>query len=75
MVGILRIGHALARGGDADVTSIDVDASANQLLVRVEGGNPAHAVADAEEQAPVLARALGSKVRFSFATAGRSTTP
>ena len=75
MVGLLRIGHALARGGDADVTSIEVDASANQLLVRVEGGNPAHAVADAEEQAPILARALGSKVRFAHETAGRSATP
>jgi len=75
MVGLLRIGHALARGGDADVTSIEVDASANPLLVRVEGGNPAHAVADAEEQAPILARALGSKVRFAHETAGRSATP
>ncbi len=71
LVGILRIAHALARGGDDDVTSIEVEASAKQLLVRANGDHPARAVADAEEQATLLARVLGSKVRFADVAAER----
>jgi exopolyphosphatase/guanosine-5'-triphosphate,3'-diphosphate pyrophosphatase len=73
LAGIVRIAHALARGGADDVTSIDVDVSPKALLVRVSGAHPAHAIADAEEQATVLARALGTKVRFADATAHRSS--
>ena len=70
LVGILRVAHALARGGSEDVTSIRVDAAADELVVRIEGGNPVHAVADANEQATLLARTLGSPVRFAYVEAG-----
>ena len=70
LAGILRVAHALARGGADDVTSIRVDAANDELVVRIEGGNPVHAVADANEQATLLARTLGSPVRFAFVEAG-----
>jgi exopolyphosphatase/guanosine-5'-triphosphate,3'-diphosphate pyrophosphatase len=70
LVGILRVAHALARGGAEDVTSIRVDASADELVVRIEGGNPVHAVADANEQATLLARTFGWPVRFAYVEAG-----
>jgi exopolyphosphatase/guanosine-5'-triphosphate,3'-diphosphate pyrophosphatase len=67
LVGLLRIAHALARGGEDDVTSIRVDTAPKELRVEVSGENAAHAVTDAREQAPLLARLLGSKVRFTEA--------
>jgi exopolyphosphatase/guanosine-5'-triphosphate,3'-diphosphate pyrophosphatase len=70
LVGILRVAHALARGGSEDVTSIRVDAAADELVIQIEGGNPVHAVADANEQAALLARTLGAPVRFAYAEAG-----
>jgi exopolyphosphatase/guanosine-5'-triphosphate,3'-diphosphate pyrophosphatase len=73
LVGLLRVAHALARGGADDVTSIRVDASGKELLVQIEGGNPVHAVTDANEQAALLARTLGSPVRFAFAEAGAAS--
>jgi len=42
-------------------------------VVRIEGGNPVHAVADANEQAALLARTLGSPVRLAYAEAGRTS--
>jgi exopolyphosphatase / guanosine-5'-triphosphate,3'-diphosphate pyrophosphatase len=74
-VGILRIAHALARGGDDDVTAIDIDGSGEELVVRVEGTNPDRAVADAEEQAPILARALGATIGFVVESARRPAAP
>jgi exopolyphosphatase/guanosine-5'-triphosphate,3'-diphosphate pyrophosphatase len=73
LVGLLRVAHALARGGADDVTSIRVDASGRELLVHIEGGNPVHAVTDANEHAALLARTLGSPVRFAFAEAGAAS--
>jgi len=76
LVGILRIAHALARGGDDDITSIQVESSAKQLLVRVGGDHPTRAIVDAEEQATLLSRVLGSKVRFAdLADRTSSTRP
>jgi exopolyphosphatase/guanosine-5'-triphosphate,3'-diphosphate pyrophosphatase len=73
LVGLLRVAHALARGGSDDVTSIQVDSSGADLVVRVEGGNPVHAVTDANEQASLLARSLGSEIRFAYAEAGAAS--
>src|SRR4029078_12861355 len=73
LVGLLRVAHALARGGADDVTSIRVDASRKELLVQIEGGTPVHAVTDASEQASSLAWTLGSPVRFAFAEAGAAS--
>jgi len=73
MVGLLRVAHALARGGSDDVTSIRVDASGDEVVVRIEGGNPVHAVADANEQAALLARTLGSPIRLAYAEAGKAS--
>jgi exopolyphosphatase/guanosine-5'-triphosphate,3'-diphosphate pyrophosphatase len=73
LVGILRIAHALARGGEDDVTSIEVEATQKHLLVRVNGDHPVRALADAEEQASLLARVLGSKVRFADAASERAS--
>jgi hypothetical protein len=63
----------LARGGSDDVTSIRVETSGADLVVRVEGGNPVHAVTDANEQASLLARTLGSPIRFAYAEAGTAS--
>lgn len=66
LVGILRVAHALARGGADDVTAIDVQRVGDELQVQVEGENPARAIADAAEQTPLLARALGCTVTFAL---------
>ena len=71
LVGLLRVAHALARGGSDDVTSIRVDTTSDELVIRIEGGNPVHAVADANEQATLLARTLGSPIRLAYAEAGK----
>jgi exopolyphosphatase/guanosine-5'-triphosphate,3'-diphosphate pyrophosphatase len=71
LVGLLRIAHALARGGDDDVTTIDVSGGSKELRIEVTGPNPSHAVDDAREQAPALARLLGTKIRFTEAMAER----
>jgi exopolyphosphatase/guanosine-5'-triphosphate,3'-diphosphate pyrophosphatase len=68
MVGLFRVAHALARGGAADVTDIDVDIDPTGLLLRVRGQRPAGAIADAEEQSALLARAFGAAVRIVDAT-------
>jgi len=71
LVGLLRVAHALARGGADDVTSIRVDTRGEELVVRIEGGNPVHAVADANEHAALLARTLGSPIHLAYAEAGK----
>ncbi|HJX07388.1 MAG TPA: Ppx/GppA phosphatase family protein [Actinomycetota bacterium] len=73
LAGLLRVAHALARGGSEDVTSIRVDTSGDALVVRIEGGNPVHAVTDANEHAALLARALGSPIRFAYAEAPKAS--
>jgi len=73
LVGLLRVAHALARGGADDVTSIRVEASGDELVIHIEGGNPVHAVTDANEHAALLSRTLGSSVRFAYAEAGAAS--
>jgi exopolyphosphatase / guanosine-5'-triphosphate,3'-diphosphate pyrophosphatase len=68
MVGIVRIAHALARGGEADVVAIDVEVSGSRVVVSVSGDHPTRAIADAQEQAALLGRALGSTVRIAAAS-------
>ena len=58
LTGILRVAHALGRGGADDVTAIDIARRDDLLEITVEGMNPVRAIDDAAEQAPLLERAL-----------------
>jgi exopolyphosphatase/guanosine-5'-triphosphate,3'-diphosphate pyrophosphatase len=70
LVGILRIAHGLGRGGSEDVTAIATEIGRRELVIRVEGANPASAVADAEERADVLGKALRCRVLFDIVPVG-----
>jgi exopolyphosphatase/guanosine-5'-triphosphate,3'-diphosphate pyrophosphatase len=65
LVGILRVGHALGRGGAQDVTAMDIARRNDELEITVEGENPGGAIDDAAEQAPLLERALGCSISFA----------
>ncbi len=71
LIGLLRIAHGLARGSAEDVRGLDVEVAADGLLIHVRGERPAGAVADAEEHANVLGRALGCDVRFDVIEGAR----
>lgn len=64
LTGLLRIAHGLGRGSIEDVADLRAVAAPGELLIEVRGERPAGAVADAEEHANVLGRALGCRVRF-----------
>ena len=70
LVGILRVAHALGRGGADDVRGIDIARREDALEISVDGENPARAIADAAEQAPQLARALGCSIAFHIRPLG-----
>jgi exopolyphosphatase/guanosine-5'-triphosphate,3'-diphosphate pyrophosphatase len=65
LVGILRVAHALGRGGADDVTAIDIARHDDELEITVEGENPGGAIDDAAEQAPLLERSLGCSISFA----------
>ena len=64
-MGILRVAHALGRGGADDVTAIDIARRGDELEITVEGENPGGAIDDAAEQAPLLERSLGCSISFA----------
>jgi exopolyphosphatase/guanosine-5'-triphosphate,3'-diphosphate pyrophosphatase len=71
LTGILRVAHGLGRGGAADVEELEVEAHRKELVIAVAGAsNPEGAVAEAEERADVLAKALGIRVRFEIVPLG-----
>jgi len=65
LAGILRVAHALARGGADDVTAIDIARGDDALEIAVEGKNPGRAIDDAAEQSPLLERSLGCSIAFA----------
>ena len=69
-MGILRVAHALGRGGAQDVTVIDIARRGDALEITVEGENPGGAIDDAAEQAPLLERALGCSISFAVRRLG-----
>jgi len=75
LAGILRVAHALGRGGADDVTGIEVRREGDELRIMVDGENPAGAVADADEHAPLLARALGCTISFDLPATGDLAVP
>jgi exopolyphosphatase/guanosine-5'-triphosphate,3'-diphosphate pyrophosphatase len=71
LTGILRIAHGLGRGGEADVEELSMEVRRKELVITVAGAsNPEGAVAEAEERADVLAKALGTRVRFEIVPLG-----
>ena len=70
MVGILRVAHALGRGGVDDVTGIDIAHHEDTLEITVEGKNPGSTIDDASEQAPLLERSLGCSIAFAVRDLG-----
>ena len=70
MVGILRVAHALGRGGVDDVTGIDIAHHGDTLEITVEGKSPGSTIDDAAEQAPLLERSLGCSIAFAVRDLG-----
>ncbi len=65
LAGVLRVAHALGRGGEEDVREVRARASRGGVRVRLAGtSNPEGAAAEAQTQAELLARALGVELRF-----------
>lgn len=65
LAGVLRVAHALGRGGEEDVLQVRVRVSGNQVRVRLAGtSNPEGAAGEAQTQSELLARALGAELRF-----------
>jgi len=65
LTGILRIAHGLGRAEGSDVVQIRTERTGGELRILVSGsGNPQGAVAEAEERAGVLERALDRRIRF-----------
>lgn len=76
LTGILRIAHGLGRGGESDVEESDIEVRSKELVLTVSGAsNPEGAVAEAEERADVLAKALGTRVRFEVVPLGTLARP
>lgn len=65
LAGILRVAHALGRGGEDDVRQVRVRIAAGGVRVRLTGtSNPEGAAAEAQIQSELLAAALGTDLRF-----------
>ncbi|HEU4355657.1 MAG TPA: Ppx/GppA phosphatase family protein [Actinomycetota bacterium] len=73
LAGILRVAHALGRGGEDDVRRLRVRISPNEVRVRLTGtSNPEGAAAEAQIQSELLAAALGVDLRFEGRTFERA---
>jgi exopolyphosphatase/guanosine-5'-triphosphate,3'-diphosphate pyrophosphatase len=67
LAGILRVAHALGRGGEEDVRRVRVRVGSDRVRVRIAGtANPEGAATEAGTQAELLARALGLEVRVDI---------
>ena len=75
LTGILRIAHGLGRADESDVVRIRAEHREGELLILVSGSaNPRGAVAEAEERAGVLERALDRTIRFEIVPEGTLVT-
>src|SRR5262245_37131587 len=75
LTGILRIAHGLGRADESDVVRIRARSHDGELRILVAGSaNPQGAVAEAEERAGVLERALGRRIRFEIVPEGTLLT-
>src|SRR5207247_1213022 len=75
LTGILRIAHGLGRADGSDVDRIRVEIDEGKVLILVSGSaNPHGAVAEAEERAGVLERAIDRRIRFEIVPEGRPVT-
>jgi exopolyphosphatase / guanosine-5'-triphosphate,3'-diphosphate pyrophosphatase len=75
LTGILRIAHGLGRADESDVVQIRAERRHGELLIVVSGSaNPQGAVAEAEERAGVLERALDRTIRFEIVPEGTLVT-
>jgi exopolyphosphatase / guanosine-5'-triphosphate,3'-diphosphate pyrophosphatase len=75
LTGILRIAHGLGRADESDVVEIRAQDGKGGLRILVSGSaNPQGAVAEAEERAGVLERALDRKIRFEIVPEGTLLT-
>ncbi len=63
LTGIFRVAHALGRGGEAEALQVEVRVSGRAVRIGVAGtGDPGAAVAEASQEAELLARALEADV-------------
>jgi len=75
LTGILRIAHGLGRADESDVIEIGAKTRRGELRILVSGSaNPEGAVAEAEERAGVLERAIGRRIRFEIVPEGTLVT-
>jgi exopolyphosphatase/guanosine-5'-triphosphate,3'-diphosphate pyrophosphatase len=75
LTGILRIAHGLGRADESDVVEIGAHVRRGELRILVSGSaNPQGAVAEAEERAGVLERALDRRIRFEIVPEGTLVT-
>jgi exopolyphosphatase/guanosine-5'-triphosphate,3'-diphosphate pyrophosphatase len=75
LTGILRIAHGLGRADESDVAQIRARVRDGELLILVSGSaNPRGAVAEADERAGVLERALDRRIRFEIVPEGTLVT-
>jgi exopolyphosphatase / guanosine-5'-triphosphate,3'-diphosphate pyrophosphatase len=75
LTGILRIAHGLGRADESDIVQIHAEVRQGELRILVSGSaNPQGAVAEAEERAGVLERALDRRIRFEIVPEGTLVT-
>lgn len=75
LAGILRVAHALGRGGEEDVRQVRVRISGSRVRVQLIGtSNPEGAAAEAQIQAELLADAVGLELRFEGGSLDRTET-
>jgi len=75
LTGILRIAYGLGRADESDVVEIGAKIRRGELRIVVSGSaNPEGAVAEAEERAGVLERAIGRRIRFEIVPEGTLVT-
>lgn len=75
LAGVLRVAHALGRGGEADVRQVRVRVSEGRVRIRLAGtSNPEGAAGEAQTQGELLARALDTELRFEARPLDRATT-
>jgi exopolyphosphatase/guanosine-5'-triphosphate,3'-diphosphate pyrophosphatase len=74
LAGLLRVVHALGRGGEHDAREVVVTVRGADVLVSVAGtSNPEAAVAEAGGVADLLERSLGVELRFEAELLGRAS--
>jgi len=75
LTGILRIAHGLGRADESDVVGIGAKIQRGEVRILVSGSaNPEGAVAEAEERAGVLERAIGRRILFEIVPEGTLVT-